>query len=348
VSGQAPTTHAPTTWFAGAEQAAPEDRGSTYLDAIRFALEDELEADEGVVLLGEDIGVMGGAFRATEGLHARFGPERVMDTPIAEIAIVGAAIGMAISGLRPIVELQFADFVSCAYDQLVTEAAKLHYRWGIAVPMVVRLPSGGGLGAGPFHSQSPEGVFAHIPGLKVVAPGTVQDAYDLLRAAVADPNPVLFFEHKALYRSLRGPLERRRPEQGLGSAAVARAGTQVTVATYGGMVPRCLEAAHRLAAEGIDAEVLDLRTLLPADHGAVADSVRRTGRLVVVHEDTLTSGIGAEVAARAAADAFFHLDAPIARVAAPDCPVPFALPLEEAYVPTVDRIADAIRATAAA
>jgi 2-oxoisovalerate dehydrogenase E1 component beta subunit len=263
------------------------------------------------------------------------------------VAIVGSAIGLAISGLRPVVELQFADFVSCAYDQLVTEAAKLHYRWGTAVPMVVRLPSGGGLGAGPFHSQSPEGIFAHIPGLKVVAPATVQDAYDLLRAAMADPNPVLYFEHKALYRSLRGPLERRRPAEGLGRAATPRPGTQVTVVTYGGMLPRCLEAADQLAGEGIDAEVLDLRTLLPADHGAVADSVRRTGRLVVVHEDTLTSGIGAEVAARAAADAFFHLDAPIARVAAPDCAVPFAQPLEDAYVPTVGRISDAIRATAA-
>ncbi len=345
-------TGSTATWFAteGAEESLPaaDGRGTTYLEAVRAALEDELADDDRVVLLGEDIGHMGGAFRVTEGLHARFGDDRVLDTPMAEIALMGAGIGLAISGMRPIVELQFADFVSCAYDQLVSEAAKLHYRFGIAVPMVVRLPAGGDVGAGPFHSQNPEGIFAHVPGLKLVAPATVQDAYDLLRAAVADPNPVLYFEHKGLYRSERGPLERRRPTEPLGRAVVRRPGTDVTVATYGGMVPRCLRAAEELAEQGIDAEVLDLRTLVPADHAAVAASVAGTGRLVIVHEDTRSSGLAAEVAARVAADAFFSLDAPVARVTAPDTPVPFARPLEEAYVPTVERIAAQIRETVSA
>jgi 2-oxoisovalerate dehydrogenase E1 component beta subunit len=335
------------TWFADDSVAAavPEQRGSTYLEAIRSALEDELADDERVILLGEDIGAMGGAFRVTAGLHERFGGERVLDTPMAEAAIVGGAIGLAISGMRPIAELQFADFISCAYDQLVTEAAKLHYRFGIAVPMVVRAPSGGDVGAGPFHSQSPEGVFAHIPGLKVVCPGDVQDAYDLLRLAVRDPNPVLYFEHKALYRSLRGPLERRVPTGGLGQAATRRVGTDVSVVTYGGMLPRCLAAAEVLAGEGIAVEVIDLRTVFPADHAAVAASVEKTGRLVIVHEDTLSSGVGAEIAARVVSEHFYALDAPITRVAAPDAPVPFARPLELAYIPTVDRVVDAVRAT---
>jgi 2-oxoisovalerate dehydrogenase E1 component beta subunit len=247
--------------------------------------------------------------------------------------------------MRPIAELQFADFISCAYDQLVTEAAKLHYRFGIAVPMVVRAPSGGDVGAGPFHSQSPEGVFAHIPGLKVVCPGDVQDAYDLLRLAVRDPNPVLYFEHKALYRSLRGPLERRVPTGRLGEAATRRVGTDVSVVTYGAMLPRCLAAADVLAEEGVAVEVIDLRTVFPADHAAVAASVEKTGRLVIVHEDTLSSGVGAEIAARVVSEHFYALDAPIVRVAAPDAPMPFARPLELAYIPTVDRVVDAIRTT---
>ncbi len=335
------------TWFADDSVAAalPEQRGTTYLEAIRFALEDELAEDERVVLLGEDIGRMGGAFRATAGLHDRFGDARVLDTPMAEAAIIGGAIGMALSGLRPIAELQFADFISCAYDQLVTEAAKLHYRFGIPVPIVVRAPSGAGVGAGPYHSQSPEGIFAHIPGLKVVCPGDVQDAYDLLRLAVRDPNPVLYFEHKALYRSLRGPLVRGVPTGRLGESAVRRPGSDLTVVTYGGMLPRCLAAADLVAEEGIEVEVVDLRTVFPADHAGVAASVERTGRLVIVHEDTLSSGIGAELAARIVSDHFYALDAPISRVAAPDAPVPFARPLEEAYVPSMARILDAIRTT---
>jgi 2-oxoisovalerate dehydrogenase E1 component beta subunit len=340
---------AQATWFSQGETAAVDDdrhHQPTYLDAIRFALEDELASDDRVVLLGEDIGHMGGAFRVTEGLHERFGDTRVIDTPMAEIALIGAGIGLAVSGMRPIVELQFADFISCAYDQLVTEAAKLHYRFGIAVPLVVRAPAGGGVGAGPFHSQSPEGIFAHVPGLKVVCPGDVQSAYDLLREAVRDPNPVLYFEHKGLYRSVRGPLVRHQPTAGLdGATVVSRPGTDVSVVTYGGMLRHCLAAAEELAAEDIDVEVLDLRVVFPADHDTVGASVTKTGRLVVVHEDTLSSGIGAEVAARVSTDHFFALDAPIRRVTAPDTPVPFATPLEAAYVPTVASIADAIRET---
>jgi 2-oxoisovalerate dehydrogenase E1 component beta subunit len=338
---------ADATWFtdtvadSGAEGAGAGTDEVTYLEAIRAALDDELAGDPRVVLLGEDIGVMGGAFRATKGLHARHGDHRVIDTPIAEAAIVGAGIGLAISGWRPIVELQFADFISCAYDQLVTEAATLHYRFGIAVPLVVRAPSGAGVGAGPFHSQSPEGVFAHIPGLKVVCPGTVQDAYDLLRAAVADPNPVLCFEHKALYRSLRAQLQRRRPSAPLGEAIVARPGHDVTIVTYGAMLGRCLAAADQLAPE-VDAEVIDLRTVHPFDWPTIERSVRRTSRAVVVHEDTLSSGIGAEVVARIADACFFDLDAPVRRLGAPDAPVPFAKPLEDAYLPSVEAIRDVV------
>jgi 2-oxoisovalerate dehydrogenase E1 component beta subunit len=338
------------TWFATASAATPpieDPTTSSYLEAIGHALGDEMELDPSVVLLGQDIGVMGGAFRATRGLWERFGDDRVIDTPIAEAAMVGAGIGLAISGWRPVVELQFADFISCAYDQLVTEAAKLHYRFGIGVPLVVRAPSGGGVGAGPFHSQSPEGTFAHVPGLKVVCPGTVQDAYDLLRSALRDPNPVLFFEHKALYRSERAPLVRHGALTGLGGSVSRRHGADVTVVTYGAMVRRCLDAARTAASTGVSAEVIDLRCLQPLDLELVIESVGRTGRLVVVHEDTRTCGIGAEVAAVVAERSLFHLDAPILRVTAPDTPVPFAQPLEEVFIPSADRIERAILEAAA-
>lgn len=332
------------TWFehADASTAAASQVGTTYIEAIRWALEDELESDERVLILGQDIGVMGGAFRVTQGLLERFGEDRVVDTPIAETAMVGAGIGLAVSGRRPIVELQFADFISCAYDQLVTEAARLHYRFGIPVPLVVRMPSGGGLGAGPFHSQSPEGIFAHVPGLKVVCPGTPQDAYDLLRASLADPNPVLYFEHKALYRSLKGPVVRNGPAVRLGEALVRRPGDDLTVITYGGMLPRCLAAADAAAEVGIEAEVVDLRTVSPLDTATILESAARTGRVLIVHEDNGTGGVGAEVAARIADASFFSLDAPIRRVTAPDTPAPFALPLEERYVPSLERIQAAI------
>jgi 2-oxoisovalerate dehydrogenase E1 component beta subunit len=335
------------TWFASAiaeDVAAP---GVTYLEALRSALSDLLAEDERVLVLGEDIGTMGGAFRVTAGLQERFGTSRVIDAPMAETAILGCAIGLALSGLRPIVELQFADFISCCYDQLVNEAAKLHYRFGIAVPIVVRCPSGGGLGAGPFHSQCPEGVFAHVAGLKVVCPATVQDAYGLLRASLADPDPVLFFEQKALYRSQKAPLDRAAPLPLIGQATMRRDGRDVSVVSYGSMVPRCLEAAQRLAAEGIEAEVVDLRSLVPFDLDTVAASVRRTGRLVVVHEDTSSSGFGAEIIARLAeSDVLYSLDAPVCRVTAPDTPVPSSPVLEERFVPSTERILRAVRAVA--
>ena len=331
-------------WFeSGSRVEHPASETTTYLQAIHAALADELASDERVVLLGEDIGAMGGAFRVTRGLWEQYGDCRVIDTPMAETALVGAAIGLAISDFRPIVELQFADFVSCAYDQLVTEAAKLHYRFNIPVPLVVRAPSGAGVGAGPFHSQSPEGVFAHVPGLKVVCPGTVQDAYDLLRGAVADPNPVLYFEHKALYRSLRSDGLIRRPGADLGSALVRRAGAELSLVTYGGMVPRCLEVAEDLAGEGRSIEVIDLRTVFPLDIATVRASVRKTGRMVIVHEDTRSSGVGAELAAQLTEEEFFSLDAPVVRCTAPDTPVPFSGPLEQAYVPSVERISQAVR-----
>ena len=336
-----------TGWFESSLEVEPDVAGegsATYLEAIRAALEDSLESDDRVILIGEDIGVMGGAFRVTEGLYDRFGARRVVDSPMSEAGLVGAGIGMAVMGLRPIVELQFADFISCAYDQLVTQAAKLHYRFEISVPLVVRAPSGGGLGAGPFHSQNPEGIFAHIPGLKVVCPGSVQDAYDLLLWSVADPNPVVFLEHKGLYRSLRQPLERRIPPWSRHPGTrVVRKGTDGTVVGYGGMIPKALSAASILSIDGIELEVLDLRVVSPIDLEPILRSVEKTSRLAVVHEDTRSSGLGAEIAARVGEEALFHLDAPILRIAAPDCPVPFAQPLEDAYIPSVSEIVEMLR-----
>jgi 2-oxoisovalerate dehydrogenase E1 component beta subunit len=329
-------------WFDDQSPSAPAAAGSvTYLDALTMALDDELSSDDRVVLLGEDIGTMGGAFRVTRGLYEKYGASRVIDTPMAEAGLVGMAIGMAISGLRPIVELQFADFISCAYDQLVNEAAKLHYRFGIAVPIVVRGPSGGGVGAGPFHSQSPEGIFSHVPGLKVVCPGTVQDAYSLLRLSVRDPNPVLFFEHKALYRSLKGTLDRSKICLPIGRAEVRAEGDRLTIVTYGGLVRSCLEVAQTLAAEGIHVTVVDVRSLLPLDMETVMTSVKSTGRVLIVHEDTRTHGVGAEVAAHLAEASFFNLDAPIVRLTAPDSPVPLSKPLEDAFIPQVAAIREA-------
>ncbi len=337
--------HPPAGWFddGKATTAEVQNQQPTYIDAIRAALEDELAEDERVVLIGEDIGIMGGAFRATQGLWQRFGENRVIDTPISEIAITGACIGMAISGMRPIAELQFADFISCAYDQLVNEAAKLYFRFKCPVPIVMRAPAGGGVGAGPYHSQSPEAVFAHCPGIKVVCPGTVQDAYDLMRLAAADPNPVLYFEHKALYRSIRGPLLRRRPHGKLEEARVLREGRHVTVVSYAAILNKTLDVAARLSDEGIDVEVIDLRCINPIDFDTIAASARKTSRVIIAHEDTLTLGAGAEIAARLADLCFFDLDAPVMRVTAPDTPIPAAKTLEEAFVPSHAKIEAAIR-----
>ncbi len=308
-----------------------------YVDAIRQALEEELERDPAVVLMGQDIGAFEGAFRATRGLWARW-PERVLDTPIAESGAIGIAVGAALLGYRPVVEMQFADFVSCGFNQLVNVAAKLYYRWRVPCPIVVRLPSGGGVGAGPFHSQNPEGWFTHAAGLKVVCPATAADARGLLKAAIRDPNPVVFCEHKFLYRRVKEPLPAGDGAGELGVARVARRGRDLTLVGYGVSTWTCLEAAEELAGRGVDAEVVDLRTLVPLDEETLVGSVRRTSRALVVHEAQLTSGFGAEVAARLADAAFPWLDAPVRRVAHDDRPVPYARILEQELLPTKERV----------
>jgi 2-oxoisovalerate dehydrogenase E1 component beta subunit len=310
-----------------------------YVEGIRRALEDEMAADERVFCLGEDIGYFGGAFKATAGLLERFGPDRVIDMPIAESLIVGVSIGAALRGQLPVAEMQFADFVTCGFSQLVNNAATFHYRLGVSVPMVVRLPAGGGVGGGPFHSKNPEGWFAQSPGLKIVAPATAEDAYGLLRAAIRDPDPVLYLEQKFLYRRVdadEGDLGEALP---LGQARTARPGRDLTLVTYANGVPACLEAAETLAAEdGVEAEVIDLRTLVPWDWSAVATSVGRTGRAVVVSEASRTAGFAAEVAATVADLAFDRLDAPVRRVTFPDVPVPAHPQLESALRPDATRV----------
>ncbi len=314
----------------------------TYLEAIADGLREAMRADPSVIVLGEDVAVYGGAFKLTKGLLDEFGDRRVIDTPISEAGIVGAAVGAALVGLRPVAEMQFADFISNAFNQLVNVAATSAYRAGGCVPLVVRAPCGAGTHGGPFHSQSVEAYFFHAPGLKIVLPSTPQDAKGLLLSAIADPNPVLFLEHKALYRSLRGPVDGGLAFVPLGRAAVRRPGRDVTVATYGMMAHRSLEAAEAAARDGVEAEVIDLRTLLPLDLETVAESVARTSRLLVVHEDRLRGGLGAEIASYIGEHLFTSLDAPVSRVAAPNTPVPYAPPLEGAYLPSAGRIREAI------
>ncbi len=311
----------------------------TYLEAIRQALWEEMDRDERVFMLGEDIGVYGGAFKITKGFLDKFGPERVIDTPLSESAIVGAAIGAALMGMRPVVEMQFADFISCAFDQIVNMAAKHHYRLREPVPLVIRAPYGGGIHAGPYHSQCPEAWFFHVAGLKLVAPSTPRDAKGLLKAAIRDPDPVIYFEHKYLYRHMRGEVPAGDDVVPMGQAEVKRKGSSVSVITYGAMVQRSLEAAEQLMPEGIDLEVVDLRTLQPMDMPTVLASVHKTGRAMVVHEAAKTGGIGGEIAACLAEEAFRFLDAPIIRVAPPHTPVPFSPPLEDAYMITAEKIA---------
>jgi 2-oxoisovalerate dehydrogenase E1 component len=315
---------------------------TTYADAVNQALLEEMERDEAVVLMGQDIGVFEGAFRTSRGLHARW-PHRVLDTPIAESGTIGIAIGAALLGYRPVVEMQFGDFISCGFNQLVNVAAKLYYRWEVPCPIVVRLPSGGGVGAGPFHSQNPEGWFAHTAGLKVVCPATASDAMGLLKAAIRDPNPVLVFEHKFLYRRIKETLPDGEVLDRLGKARVMRRGEHLTLVGYGASTWVCMEAAGELAKEGVEAEVVDLRTLIPYDEETVLESVKKTGRALIVHEAQLTLGFGAEVAARLADAAFPWLDAPIRRVAWPDRPVPFAKNLEKALLPDRDKVLAAAR-----
>jgi len=316
--------------------AACEDRSvaeTTYLEAVRAALRDALRSDERVFLLGEDIGAFGGAFGVTAGLLDEFGEERVLDTPISEEGFVGAAIGAAWMGERPVVEIQFADFLSCAFDQIVTVAAKTHWRSGIALPLTIRAPTGGGVRGGPFHASSPEGFFVGVAGLKVVCPGSVEDAYGLLRAAVEDDDPVLYLEHKALYRRLRAELPPETHRTPIGKARIAKPGTDATVLTYGSGVPLALDVADRVAA---DVEVLDLRTVWPLDADAILESVGRTSRVLVLQEASRSSGAAGEVLSLIACAGFESLDAPPALHAAPDTPVPFAPELEDAYLPSLE------------
>jgi 2-oxoisovalerate dehydrogenase E1 component beta subunit len=311
----------------------------TYLEAIRSALADAMREDDRVFCMGEDIGAFGGAFGVTQGLRDEFGDERVIDTPIAEEGFVGAAIGAAWMGERPVVELQFADFVSCAFDPIVTLAAKTHWRSGQSIPLVIRLPSGGGVRGGPFHASSPEGWFVGQPGLKAVCPSTIADAYGLLRAAIDDPDPVLFFEHKALYRRLRAAAAEPGTRTPIGRARVARAGVDATVVTYGSAVVLALEAADRV--EG-DVEVLDLRTVWPLDADTVLSSVAKTSRVLVLQEAARSTGVAGLVLSLVSREGFELLDAPPALHAPPDTPVPFAPELEDAYLPSVDSTVDAL------
>lgn len=310
----------------------------TYLEAISQALREEMRRDPRVIMLGEDIAVFGGAFKISRGFLEEFGAERVIDTPISESGVVGAACGAAIEGLRPVVEFQFADFIVCAFDQIVNYAAKAYYRWGTPVPVVFRGPSGGGFRGGPYHSENPEALFTHVPGLKIVQPSTPYDAKGLLKAAIRDNNPVLYFEHKHLYRRIREEVPDEDYVVPLGVADVKREGADLTIVTYGAMVHESLAAADRLSKEGAESEVIDLRSLAPLDRATFLASVRKTSRALVVHEAHLTSGFGAEVAAIIAQEAFDALDAPVTRVASLDVPVPFSPPLEDAVLPNAEKV----------
>ncbi len=316
----------------------------TYLEAIRQALLEEMQRDPRVFVIGEDVGTYGGAFRVTQGFLQTFGAARVIDTPISESAIVGASIGAALFGLRPVAEMQFIDFIASAFDMLVNYAAKSRYRWGGGVPLVVRGPCGGGVHGGPFHSQNPEAYFMNVPGLKIVAPGTPSDAKGLLLSAIRDPDPVIYLEHKFLYRRLREEVPDGDYTVPLGKARVARAGSDVTVLTYAAMLQVALEAAAAAARDGISVEVVDLRTLLPLDEEAILSSAAKTGKVLVLHEATLTGGPGGEIAALVAERAFEYLDAPVVRHAPPDTPVPYSPPLEEDFLPSPDSVGKAIRA----
>jgi len=315
----------------------------TYLEAIRQALFEEMAADDRVFVMGEDVGAYGGAFKVTEGLIDRFGEARVIDTPISEIAIVGSAIGASYMGMRPVCEIQFIDFIACCFDMLTNFAATSRYRNGAGVPIVVRGPSGGGVGGGPFHSLNPEAFFLNTPGLKMVEPSTAYDAKGLLKAAIRDDDPVLYFEHKFLYRRIKDDVPEEDYVVPLGTAKVRRAGKDLSIVTFGAMVHTALDAATQLEAAGVDTEVLDLRSLAPLDRESLLASVAKTSRVLVLHEATRTGGIGGELAAIVAEEAFEYLDAPVIRVASEDSPAPYAPPLEAAFLPSVDKVVAAAK-----
>jgi 2-oxoisovalerate dehydrogenase E1 component beta subunit len=318
----------------------------TLIDAIRLAMDEEMELDENVFIIGEDVGARGGVFRATMGLFDKFGPERVIDSPLAELSIVGVGIGSALYGMRPICEIQFADFIYPAFNQIVSEAAKMCYRsngeW--TVPMVIRAPYGGGIGGGLYHSQSIEAFFTHVPGLKVVIPSNPYDAKGLLKSAIRDPNPVLFLEPKKGYRLIRGEVPEGEFTVPIGPARISRQGQDITIFAYGMMLYYALQAAENLAIEGIDSEIVDLCTLSPVDKETILNSVRKTGKALIVHEDNLTGGYGAEIAAIIASEAFNDLDAPVQRLCGPDVPaVPFSHPMQDWFMPNPDKIVESAR-----
>ena len=316
---------------------------TTYLEAIREGLWEEMERDPNVFCIGEDIGEYGGAFKVTAGFLEHFGAKRVVDTPISEAAIVGASIGAGLMGLRPVAEMQFADFITCGFDQIVNFAAKCRYRWNAGVPIVIRSPSGGGIHGGPFHSQNPEMWFVRTPGLKVVCPATAYDAKGLIKSAIRDNDPVLFFEHKGLYRKIKEDLPTEEYTVPIGKAKVVREGRDLSIITYGAMVWTALEAAEKLAQEGCSVEVVDLRTLMPLDRETVCASVRKTSKVLLLHEDTRTGGMAGELAVTITENVFEYLDGPIVRVTAPDTPVPYSPPLEEAFLPNAEKVVEKAR-----
>ena len=319
----------------------------TYLDAIKQALDEEMTRDRNVFLMGEDIGYYGGAFRATEGLYEKYGQWRVIDTPLSESGFTGAAIGAALMGMRPVVEMQFADFISCAFDQIVSVAAKNFYGGGGKTPIVIRAPFGGNIHGAAYHSQCPEGWFFNVPGLKIVAPSNPYDAKGLLKASIRDDDPVIYFEHKYLYRRIKDTIPEDDYIVPIGKSKVIKEGEDISVITYSAMVHIAIEAAQILEAEGIRLEIVDLRTLLPVDKKGIYESVKKTSKVIILYEAPRTGGVGAEVAALISEEVFDYLDAPVVRISAPDTPVPYSPPLEEFYIPKVDDIVKAARRLAA-
>ena len=316
---------------------------TTYVEAIRQGIWEEMERDDTVFVMGEDVAVYGGAFKITKGMLERFGELRVVDTPLAESGIVGAGTGAAINGLRPVLEMQFADFMACGFDQITNFAAKCRYRWGQAIPMVIRAPAGGNIHGGPFHSQNVEMPYVHTPGLKVVQPATAYDAKGLIKAAIRDDDPVIYLEHKYLYRSVKEELPAEDYTVPIGKAGVRREGSDISMITYGWMVHIALEAAENASHEGISVEVLDLRTLVPLDRQAILDTAKKTSKVILLHEDTLTGGLGGELAGIISEHAFDYLDGPLVRIAAPDTPVPFSETLERAFLPSVEDVMVKVR-----